>query len=360
MMKIALLSNASSIHTIRWANGLVARDIEVHLVSIHPFAQDLDQRVYQHYLPNNAPWGYVTAAMPLKKLLHAIKPDLLNAHYATGYGLLARLTGYRPLLLSVWGSDVFAFPDKSPIHRWLLKGNLRSATAVASTGHAMARRIAAIFSHPHIFITPFGVEDILFSPQPQAKSDDVLVVGSVKSLKSIYGIDTLIEAFALTVAKLSAHNVRLEITGSGPELAALQKLAMKLGVEDKVVFRGAVKHAQVPQVLSALDVYVALSRSESFGVAILEASACERPVVVSDAEGPVEVTVEGVTGFIVPKDNPEAASEKLVTLLTSPELRARLGKAGRLHVLRNYSWEKSLHIMVDAYTKTIIIGSVQQ
>jgi len=358
-MNIALLSNASSIHTIRWANGLVSRNIEVHLISIHPFTQDLDMRVNQHYLPIKAPWGYVTSVLPLKKLLRTIKPDLLNVHYATGYGLLARLSGYRPLLLSVWGSDVYGFPVTTPMHRWLLKGNLRFATAIASTSHAMACKTYETFLHPHIFITPFGIDDILFSPKPHAKEDDVLIVGTVKALKFVYGIDTLIEAFALAVAKLNGVvSVRLEITGCGPELVDLQSLAMELGVEDKVVFHGAVNHAQVPEILNRLDVYVALSRFESFGVAILEASACEKPVVVSDAEGPAEVTIEGVTGYIVPKNNPEAAAEKLVTLLKSSKIRTQLGKAGRQQVLSNYSWDKSLDIMIDAYTKTIEIGSV--
>jgi len=279
---------------------------------------------------------------------------LLNVHYATGYGLLGRLSGYKPLCLSVWGTDVYDFPAKSPLHRWLLKGNLRFANTIASTSYSMARKTAETYSHPNIFITPFGIDEILFSPKPSERESDVLVLGTVKTLKFAYGIDTLIKAFAIAADKLNGIiRVTLEITGDGPELVDLQSLAVRLGVADNIIFHGAINHAQVPEMLNRLDVYVVLSRLESFGVAILEASACEKPVLVSDAEGPAEVVIDGVTGFIVPKNDPEIAAEKMVTLLKNSELRSRLGKAGRQHVMDHYTWDKALDIMIDTYKKTI-------
>src|SRR3546814_2222094 len=91
--------------------------MDVHLVSLHSPTQPFDSAITLHQLPFGVPWGYIAAAPYLQRLFKAIRPDLLNAHYATGYGLLARLGGYSPLLLSVWGSDVYDFPGKSPLHR---------------------------------------------------------------------------------------------------------------------------------------------------------------------------------------------------------------------------------------------------
>lgn len=354
-MRVCLLAGANCIHTTRWCNGLVDRGLEVHLISAHPLGHHLDQRVGLHMLPIKAPLAYLTTFPSLRKLLRKIKPDLLNAHYATGYGLMARLSGFEPSLLSVWGTDVYEFYEKSPIHRWLLKGNLHAASAIGSTSLAMARQASKAFAHEKVFITPFGIDEQLFAPSPSTdKPQGEVVIGTVKALSYKYGIDTLIQAFALTQKRLATHQpIRLEITGGGSDLEKLKSLAKDLGIADQVVFHGPIEHDRVPEMLNRLDIYVALSRAESFGVAILEANACEKPVVVSDADGPAEVTVEGVTGLIVPKEDPEAASWAIERLVCDEALRRRMGKAGREHVMGKYSWQKSLDIMIEAYRQTI-------
>ena len=185
-MKIVLLAGANNIHSTRWANGLVERGVEVHLVSAHVCLHQLDIRVHYHQLSILAPWGYLASVPELKKLLKDIKPDLMNAHYASGYGLLARLTNFKPLLLSVWGSDVYDFPSKSSLHHRLLRGNLKAATALASTSHCMARRTKNILDDREIFITPFGVDESIFYPPEReslCEAEKEIVIGTVKSLK---------------------------------------------------------------------------------------------------------------------------------------------------------------------------------
>lgn len=357
-MRVVLLSPASAIHSVRWANGLAQAGVEVHLIGIHDSAHVLDPNVTVHRLPYSAPVGYALSAHQLKKLLRHIQPDLLNAHYATGYGLLARLSQFKPLLLSVWGSDVYDFPAHSAVHRWLLRGNLKAATAIGSTSHCMARQTARTYPHPHTFITPFGVDEVRFSPRQTSKVDDTVVIGTVKSLASRYGIDVLLRAYALVKQQLGGTvKTRLEIWGTGPDAQALQGLAHQLGISGNVVFRGWVAHDKVPEALHELDIYVALSRAESFGVAILEACACGKPVVVSDAEGPAEVTVSGKTGLVVPKDDPKSAADAMVKLILNPSLRVAMGDAGRQHVLESYSWSDSVKTMVNAYKETINLAS---
>jgi L-malate glycosyltransferase len=350
-MKIVLLSAANCIHTTRWANGLVSRGIDVHLVSAHSSPLELDSRVHLHILRHKAPFGYFTAVFEVRKLLKQIQPGLVNAHYATGYGLLARLVGFKPILLSVWGSDVYDFPEKSFLHRWLLRGNLKSASAIASTSHCMARKTAETFLHENVFITPFGIDEQVFSPAVKPEDvKDQIVLGTVKTLKHGYGIDVLIQAFAKAWQTLgSLENIRLEISGGGPDLTFLESLCENRGVAKQVLFHGQVNHADVPKMLNRLDIYCAFSRHESFGVAILEASTCEKPVIVSDADGPAEVTLDGQTGLMVPKEDIEASANAMVKLIQDEQLRKQMGKAGRQHVLEHYTWEKSLDLMIDAY-----------
>jgi glycosyltransferase involved in cell wall biosynthesis len=359
-MKVLLLAGANSIHTARWANGLVSRGHLVHLVSAHALTHSLDERVHLHMLRYRAPWAYVLGAHEVREIARRVGADVLNAHYATGYGLLARLADVRPTLLSVWGSDVYTFPEKSRIHRQVVRDNLKSSTAVASTSLCMARRVGEIFPHAHVFVTPFGVDTAVFKPEPKSNSSETsggVVIGTVKSLSPGYGIDVLIRAFAWAWDSLGQPvGLRLEISGEGPQRAELEALTQGLGVGRQVTFFGAVAHTQVPAMLHRLDIFVALSRVESFGVAVLEAAACQLPVVVSDAEGLAEVTVDGGNGYVVPREDVQAAGAALLSLIQDPALRQRFGEAGRLHVLDHYSWAKSLDVMLDAYERTIALA----
>lgn len=354
-MKVALLGDAQSIHTVRWANGLADRGIDVHLISIHPTKHPLHPSVVAHRLYLRPPWGYLVGGFFIKRILRKIKPDILNVHFAGGYGLMGRASGFHPILLSVWGSDIYKLPHKTPLHYSIIRSNLASATAIGSTSRCMAQAVSEIFDHPAIFITPFGIDEQTF--RPLSLSDDKdgsIVIGTVKTLRATYGIDTLLDAFALVVKRASdrGKNVALEITGQGEDLNSLKSKASILGIADRVTFHGAVPYTKVPEMLNRLDIYVALSRAESFGVAILEAGACERPVVVSDAEGLVEVTTDQ-TGFVVPKENPEAAAEAIWQLVENADLRHRMGRAARAHVLKHYTWPKSVDTMLAAYRSVI-------
>ena len=381
-MKIALLGAANSIHLQRWAHGLAACGHEVSVISQHfgcnnataaYDATEAGANIRQIALPHTGAFAYFRNAAPLRKILQNLRPDILHANYATGYGSMARRSGFRPLLLSVWGSDVYDFPAKSFIHRHLLQKNLAAATAIASTSHCMAQQAASIHAHPHIFITPFGVDTSLFCPAVQ-RADSAnasiaqaaakpITIGTVKTLAPAYGIDTLIEAFALLQQSLQqsgfTNTVQLEITGDGVDKPALQQLCHTLGVADAVTFFDAIPHAQVPTQLRRLDIFAALSRMESFGVAAIEAAACGLPVVVSDAPGLVEVTPNQRTGLVVPRNNPQGAAHALEQLVRNASLRQQMGQTGRAHVMAQYGWPVCLEKMQQAYQQTLALAGKQ-
>lgn len=349
-MRVALLSSADSIHTARWANGLVAQGLDVHLISAHNLIHELDSRVNLYILPFKAPFAYILSVFSLRKLLKKIKPDILNVHYATGYGFLANISGFKPLLISVWGSDVYVFPYKSIVHKLILKANIKAATAVASTSKAMAIKLNQICQHSNVYITPFGIDENQFKLKKSDKKANIITIGTVKTLSHIYGIDVLIHAFSVVYNILNKpEGLFLEITGVGSDLQKLIDLTKELNVASQVIFHGGVQHKDVPKMLNRLDIFVALSRFESFGVSILEASSCELPVLVSDADGPSEVVIDGVTGFIVPRNDVDKTSIKLLELINNSKMRKDMGKAGREHVLTHYTWDISLQIMINAY-----------
>lgn len=359
-LKVALLGASQSIHTVRWANGLSARGHDVHLLSLDAPSADIAPTVRQYRLPYGAPFGYVLAARHVRRLLSRIQPDLLNTHYATGYGLLARRSEFTPNFLSAWGSDIYDFPERSCWHHRALSKNLNHATVLGATSHAMATRMRALSEKP-VFVTPFGIDEHQFSPRIVRCPSDRIVIGTVKTLEALYGIDTLIHAFAKLKTRLAethcdlAPRLMLRIYGGGSQHHMLTDMAANLGLDGCVEFKGQIPHSDVPAALGNLDIFVALSRRDSFGVAILEACSSALPVVVSNADGPAEVVLDGVTGFVVPIGDADAAAQRLETLVLNPQLRDTMGTAGRKHVQEMYSWEHSLDLMLDAYRETLRI-----
>lgn len=357
-MKIVLLANADSVHTVRWAAALSAAGLEVIVATQDDISPEMPPDVRVAVLPHSGQLGYFRNARALRRLLAQERPDLVNAHYASGYGTTARLARFRPTLLSVWGSDVYSFPLRSRLHRWLLRANLTAATKLASTSHAMARQTAGLLAGDRlaeIAITPFGVDMSRFQLGKACKASDRIVVGTVKALQHVYGIDYLLRAFAAARASLAATDpdlagrTTLLIVGDGSERDELVALAGTLGLTDVVTFRPHVAHDKVPAALHDLDVYVALSRMESFGVAVIEASACGLPVIVSDAGGLPEVVADGKTGFVVPVGDVAAAADRIVTLVRDEGLRQRMGSAGRARTADRYDWQANVRTMIAVY-----------
>lgn len=200
-MRILFLANAASTHTVKWVNSLSEREHEIHLV----FKQDdapkpntINSNVILHSLHKSGTKAYFLAAHELNSLYKKINPDIINAHYASGYGTLARLSKLRPLVLSVWGSDVYDFPYQSKIKFNLVKKNLIYADKIASTSHCMAKQVLKILGNydKSIDVTPFGVDSNIFRPKVNVNREKILI-GNIKTLEDKYGIDDLIRAIKI-------------------------------------------------------------------------------------------------------------------------------------------------------------------
>ncbi|MCX8086129.1 MAG: glycosyltransferase [Rhodocyclaceae bacterium] len=177
-------------------------------------------------------------------------------------------------------------------------------------------------------------------PLPEAASilgarPGTLVIGSVGSLIARKSNDQLLRAAAKLRER--APDFHLLLVGDGPQRMALQELAKKLGLADRITFAGF-QTAPLPW-LAAMDVMVLASAKEGLPRVILEAMLMGKPVVASDIVGSRELVKHGETGFLYPYGDEAALADCLERLLNDAGLRSRFGEAGRQRVLRDFSIE---------------------
>ena len=362
-MKIIFLGGAGSIHTIRWVNSLSEKGLEVILVSLKGEVETIgkiNDNVKVIYLPFGTKLGYYLNVFALKKIISKEKPDLINAHYASGYGTLGRLSGFNKKLLNVWGSDVYDFPNDSKLKKRIIEKNLKNYTAIASTSYCMAEETKKYLENKskEIFITPFGVDTEKFKNLNIEKKENEITIGIVKTLTEKYGIEYLIKAIKELENILDIENykkIRLLIYGKGELKNKLEDLTKELQIEDKVIFKGYISNEDVPKALNEMDIFVVPSilDSESFGVAAVEAMACEIPVIASSVGGLKEVIVDKETGYLVPKKDHKEIAKYLKKLILDKNLRTSLGKNGRKRVLENYDWNSNVDYMIKIYREIV-------
>ncbi|KDE71865.1 glycosyltransferase family 4 protein [Fusobacterium necrophorum] len=190
------------------------------------------------------------------------------------------------------------------------------------------------------------------------KKNDKIIIGTVKSLSEKYGMEYLIRAISeleSLVNKELFKKIEVRIYGDGALRESLISLTTYLNISEKVQFLGYIPNTDVATVINQMEIFVVPSifNSESFGVAAIEAMACEVPVIVSDADGLKEVVVEGETGFIVPKKNYKEIAKKIKLLIDDEGLRKKLGKNGRKRVEKLYNWDKNVENMLEIYKEVI-------
>ncbi|WML46106.1 glycosyltransferase [Neobacillus sp. PS3-40] len=357
-MKVLLLAPSKSIHTQKWALFYKNNGIEVKVVTFSDHyseenARDIDTIVLPKLLPGKL--SYISSVFALKKVLKQFKPDILHAHYVSSYGFIGALANYHTFYVSVWGRDIFQFPQQGNLNRRIVDFTLKKADVICSTSHVMAKETNK-YTDKKIYITPFGVDLAKFKPVGGMKTGETFTLGTVKALSDKYGIADLIHAFA-TIHK-SYPTSNLLIVGDGPQRAEYEELTRTLGIDAITTFTGRVLNDKVPEYINKMDIFAVPSTedSESFGVAAVESMACGIPVVVSNVGGLPEVVLEGKTGFVVEKENPSQLADAFIKLLEDPELRRKMGLNGIEHVKENYNWLDNANGMLNLYEETLNKG----
>lgn len=354
-MKICYLADINSAHTHKFLNYFVKKGYDIHVISlgkgeyngVKVHSLDIEDNVMKGK-SEKGKVGYLKKIKRVKELINEIKPDILHAHYASSYGLLGALANYHPYIISVWGSDVYDFPIKSPIHKMIIKYNLKKADYILSTSNVMKKETEK-YTNKEIKVTPFGVDINKFYPN-KVESDEI-IIGTIKTLEEKYGVQYLVKAFKQVKEENKDLDIKLRIGGKGSQEDYLKNLCRELNIENDVTFLGFVKPDDVIKEFQRFDISVFPSTldSESFGVAAVESEACGTPVIVSNVGGLMESTKPNETSLVVEKKSVEDLAEKLNILVRDKDLRIKMGKAARKFVEDNYSLEKNFEYINKIY-----------
>ncbi len=166
------------------------------------------------------------------------------------------------------------------------------------------------------------------------------LIGFVGSISPVKGLEYLIPAFSKVMAKMPS--TKLLIIGGKLEsqISYYRKIVMlvsQYNLDNSVLFLGHISHNELPSLLNQLDVFVSSSLYEGTPVSILEAMACEIPVVATEVGGVPDQVVNDLTGFLVPPRDVDALSNALVNMLNDQELREKMGFEGRKRIEGLYS-----------------------
>ncbi len=172
-----------------------------------------------------------------------------------------------------------------------------------------------------------------------------VILGTACRLEPVKGVATLIEAIAILAAR--DPSIRLEVAGDGSLRAGLEEQAARLRVSENISFLGW--RRDMTSVLQSWSVFIQPSLDEGFGVAVLEAMASGLPVIASDVGGLRELVQNGKTGFLAPLDAPAVLAAKIRLLLDDPEMRARMGAAGRRLAEERFSLAVMVKKTADLY-----------
>jgi N-acetyl-alpha-D-glucosaminyl L-malate synthase BshA len=181
-----------------------------------------------------------------------------------------------------------------------------------------------------------------------AGDDDAKLVIHVSNFRPVKRIDAVMRVFARIAGRTSA---RLLLVGDGPEISTAHRLGRELRISDRMHILGA-QESVIP-LLSSADVFLLPSAQESFGLAALEAMACEVPVVASNVGGLPEVIEHGATGFLHPPEDLDGMAESAVTVLRDAALHERVRHAAVARVREMFSAERVVPIYEEAYARVI-------
>ena len=287
--------------------------------------------------------------------------DLLHVHYAIPHSISAILAReslkpkrYLPVITTLHGTDItLVGADRSylPITRY----GIVQSDGVTAISHYLKQATKEIFQFDDIAVIPNFVCQTQYARHPVeelrsslARNGEPLLV-HVSNFRPVKRPVDCVEILARVLRK--GIKTRLVMVGDGSERMNVEHRARCLEVYDECVFVG--KQPNIVDYLSAADVLLLPSEQESFGLAALEAMACEVPVIASRVGGVPEVVTDGETGFLSEVGDLEKMAEDAARLLADGELRRKMGRRARESAVERYRTDIVIPQYIHFYERVL-------
>lgn len=347
---------------------LAARGHEVHFIStaLPTRLTELSDLIYFHEVEmldyplfEYLPYDMALATKQLN-VCHDFGLDVLHVHYAIPHSISAYLARemlrperYLPVITTLHGTDItLVGRDRSylPITRF----GIEQSDGVTAVSHYLSRMTCETFGVCNVRVIPNFINGADYFRRPmeclRAKfaphGEKILI--HISNFRPLKRATDCVEIFARVADRVPS---KLIMVGDGPDRARVEWLVTRYGLQERVHCVG--KQPQISDYLSVADVLLLPSEMEAFGLAALEAMACEVPVVASRVGGIPEVVEDGVTGFLLDCGDIEGMARAALRLLQSDDLRAEMGHRARQSALDRFGSEKIIP-RYEAYYQEVL------
>ncbi len=348
---------------------LASRGHNVHFISsvLPTRLTELSERVHFHEVEmmsyalfEHQPYD-LALATKMATVARAEKLDLLHVHYAIPHSISAILAResikekrYVPVITTLHGTDItLVGADRSylPITRYALQ----QSDGVTAVSKFLKKATIETFDFDEVEVIPNFIcpQHYLRTPDAPLRSElapngETLLV-HVSNFRSVKRPADCVEILAKVLE--TDKNVRLVMVGDGPERSAVYYRAEQIGVKENTLFVG--KQANIADYLGVSDIFLLPSELESFGLAALEAQACELPVIATRIGGLPEVVNEGESGFLSDIGDVAKMAEDTLKLVKDKEMRLAFGRRGRELAVERYSTEKIIPQYIAFYERVL-------
>lgn len=286
--------------------------------------------------------------------------DLLHVHYAIPHSISAFLAReilrperYLPIITTLHGTDItLVGKDRSylPITRF----GIQQSDGVTAVSENLRQATCETFGLCHIQVIPNFINETLYARRPDPAKRAHFAPHGEKILMHVSNFRP--PKRAPDCVEILAHvrqqvEARLIMVGDGPDRAQVEWLARTRGVAEYVHFAG--KQPNIPHCLSLADLFLLPSELESFGLAALEAMACEVPVIASRVGGLPEVIDDGLTGYLLEMGDVDAMAEAALRLLQDEDLYQRVSQRARAVAIERFSSQKIVPLYEAFYQEVL-------
>ncbi len=286
--------------------------------------------------------------------------DLVHVHYAMPHSISAFLAKqmlkerFLPVVTTLHGTDITLVGAQEDFYD-ITRLGIDTSDGVTAVSQALTRETREIFKTEgeietvYNFIDP---EEYRRIPLPGLRDRlagrDEKIVVHISNFRPVKRVGDVIKIFRLILEEVPA---KLLLIGDGPDISCMEKLTELWGLQDKVLFLG--KQESVVELLSIADLFLLPSEKESFGLAALEAMACEVPVIASRVGGIPEVVEDGSVGYTAPVGDVEGMAALAVKLLKDQVLHRKMAEQARLRAVERFHVDAILPQYEEFYAKTL-------